>query len=176
MGDALLFGGSSGGGIRNKKITKSGYESLSEADKNNPYVIWIITDDDGTNFTSKDGTELVIKAIHYETYCQLAEEDKNDPTVVWTIVDLDEDDFAKLNMDTSSGSRFYNVGAVPSSPEQIKGVDYKLNRNSYNPVANSAVTAKIEDIENRLGGLTFGVTETGGLRIVYDDGATSGEE
>lgn len=176
MGEALLIGASSGGGIRNKKITKSGYSSLSDADKNNPYIIWIITDDDGTNFTSKDGSELVVKAIHYETYCLLDDIDKNNPTVLWVIVDLHEGDYSKLNLDTTSGSRFYNVGGVSTAPERLKGVDYKLNRESRNPISNSVVANKIEEIESRLGGLSFGVTETGGLRIEYDDGLTYGGE
>lgn len=170
MGDALLFGGSSGGGLRNKRITKSGYESLSDADKNNPYIIWVITNDDGTDFISEDGTESVVKAIHWESYSKLADEDKLDPHTVWVIVDLTEEDYAKLNIDTSNGARVYNVGSVPSSPEQMKGIDYGLDRESYNPIANCAVTKEIDDIKTRLAGLSFGVTATGGLRIEYDDG------
>lgn len=176
MGDALLFGGSSGGGLRNKPITKSGYESLSEADRNNPYIIWVITNDDGTDFIAEDGTESVLKAIHWDAYCSLDEEDKMDPHTVWIIVDLSEEDYAKLNIDTSGGSRIYTIGGVPSSPERIKGVDYGLDRESYNPLANCVITKEIEDIKRSLGGLSFGVTETGGLRIEYDDGVTSGEE
>ena len=151
MGDALLFGGSGGGGLRNKRITKRGYESLSDADKNNPYIIWIITDDDGSDFGAT-GTESVVKIIHWEAYNQLAESDKLDPRTVWVIAD------------------------VPTSPEQIKGVDYALNRESYNPIANCAITKEIEEIKLRLGGLSFGVTEAGGLRIEYDDGTPDGKE
>lgn len=169
MGDALLFGGSSGGGLRNKRITKSGYESLSEADKNNPYIIWVITNDDGTDFVSEDGTESVVKAIHWESYNKLADEDKMDPHTIWIIADLSEEDYNKLNIDTD-GKRVYNIGAVPSSPERMKGIDYRLDKESYNPVANCVITQEIDNIKTRLGGLSFNVTETGGLRIVYDDG------
>ena len=170
MGDALLFGGSNGGGLRNKPITKSGYESLSEADKNNPYIIWVIKNDDGTDFVMEDGTEGVVKVIHWEAYIKLAEDDKMDPRTIWVISDLTEEDFAKLNIDTSNGARVYNIGAVPSSPERIKGVDYGLDKESYNPVANCVVANEIHNINERLGGLSFGVSETGGLRIEYDDG------
>lgn len=175
MGDALLFGGSGGGGLRNKRITKRGYESLSDADKNNPYIIWIITDDDGSDFGAT-GAESVVKIIHWEAYNQLAESDKLDPRTVWVIADLSEEDYAKLNVDTSTGGRIYNIGDVPTSPEQIKGVDYALNRESYNPIANCAVTKEIEEIKLRLGGLSFGVTEAGGLRIEYDDGTPDRKE
>ena len=96
MGDALLFGGSNGGGLRSKPITKSGYESLSEADKNNPYIIWVIKNDDGTDFVMEDGTEGVVNVIHWEAYIKLAEDDKMDPSTIWVISDLTEEDFAKF--------------------------------------------------------------------------------
>lgn len=176
MGDALLFGGSSGGGIRNKSITKYEYENLSEEEKSNPYIIWIITDEDGHNFLSPDGDEMIVKAIHYETYCGLSEDDRNDPNVVWLIVDLDESDYSILNMGSNTGSIFYDIGGLPTSTKRIIGVDYKLSTESHNPVANYVLTNKINELENRFGGLSFSVNETGGLRITYDDGVRSGEE
>lgn len=175
MGDALLFGGTGGGGLRNKAITKSGYQSLSEADRNNPYIIWIITDEDGGEIDTDGGTTSVVKIIHWSAYNSLSEEDRLDPNTVWIIPDLDEDDLPKLNIDTGSGSRVYPIGGVSSSPEQIKGIDYSLSRESYNPVANSVITKEIENIKERLGGISFGITETGGLRIEYDSEAVGRE-
>jgi hypothetical protein len=172
MGDALLFGGgSSAGGIRQKKITKEAYLNLSESDRNNPYIVWIITNADATDFTNVYGSEIVVKALCWEAYCNLADEDRLDVGTVWIISDKTPDELAALSVDTSSGSKFYNIAGVPSSTEwsKVQGVDYALSTESTNPIANMAVAEKINELESALGGLRFSVTEEGVLRITYDN-------
>lgn len=173
MGEALLFGGGgSSGGIRNKKITKAGYLNLTEEEKTNPYICWIITDADATDFTNVYGTEIVTKVLVWEAYCNLAEEDRLAPNTLWIISDKTPEELSVLDIDTDSGSKYYNVCGAPSSIDykRIDGVDYELNIDSSNPIANMAVANKIEELESALGGLKFTVTESGGLRIIYDDG------
>lgn len=153
MGDALLFGGGgSSGGIRQKKITKEAYLNLSESERNNPYVVWIITNADATDFTNVYGSEIVVKAICWESYCKLADEDKMDANTLWFISDKTEEELAILSIDTSSGSRYYNVAGTPSSTvySKVVGVDYALNIDSTNPIANMTVTAKFNDVDNKL--------------------------
>ena len=51
MGDALLFGGGGGAsGIRTKNISKAAYDNLPEEKKNDPKVVWIITDADAYDY------------------------------------------------------------------------------------------------------------------------------
>lgn len=173
MGDALLFGsGGSSGGIRQKPITKEAYLNLSESEKNNPYVIWVITNADATDFTNVYGSDVVVKALCWEAYISLSEGDRFDSGTLWIITDKTPEELSVESIDTSSGSKYYNVSGTPSSTEYSKviGVDYALDINSTNPIANMAVTERILDIESALGGLRFSVTDTGGLRITYDDG------
>lgn len=173
MGEALLFGGGGGAsGLRNKSITKEAYLNLTEEEKNNPYVVWIIKNADATDFTNVNGAEVIVKALCWEAYRKLSEEDKMDPAVVWVISDKTPEELSILDINTSGGSKYYNINGTPSSTEfnRLDGVDYKLDIDSVNPIANMAITRKVNELESALGGLSFGVTETGGLRITYDDG------
>lgn len=173
MGEALLFGGGGGAsGLRNKPITKEAYMNLSEEERNNPYVIWIIKNADATDFTNMYGAEVTVKALCWDAYTKLADEDKMDPSIVWVISDKTPEELSILGIDTSNGSKYYNINGTPSSTvfNRLNGVDYKLDIDSPNPIANMTIAKKINDIESALGGLSFGVTETGGLRITYDDG------
>lgn len=172
MGEALLFGGGgNASGIRQKRITSVAYENLSDSEKYNPYIIWIITDMDATDFTNVYGAELTVKALCWEAYCKLSEEDKMNDTILYIISDKTDDELRALSTDTSSGAKYYTTTGIASSTDydKIKGVDYTLNMNSTNPISNMAVATKITEIENALGGLKFSVTESGGLRITYDD-------
>lgn len=173
MGDALLFGGGGGaGGLREKPISREAFENLSEADRKNPYIIWIIKNANATDFRNTYGAELVTKGICWESYCKLSIEDRRNPGIVWVISDKTKEELAVLTINSNNGSKYYDVTGTPSSTvyKRIEGVDYALDRESANPIANMAVTEKIEEIKKSLGGLKFSVTETGGLRITYNDG------
>lgn len=54
-------------------------------------------------------------------------------------------------------------------------VDAELSEASQNPVANATVTKEINEINQNLGGLKFGVTEDGILTVTYDDGTEESE-
>lgn len=173
MGDAFLFGGGgSSGGLREKPITKEAFLNLSEEDRKNPYIIWVIKNAYATDFTKTYGAEVVNKVICWDAYCMLSEEDRNNPMVVWTISDKTIEELSVLGIDTESGSKFYNIAGTPSNTNysKVTGVDYALNINSTNPIANMTVTEEINKLKSAMGGLKFSVSESGGLRITYDDG------
>lgn len=67
MSDALLFGGGIAPGIRIMPILKDAYDKLPEEKKNNPKIIWMITDVDDSSVsvidyenTSDDNNMLTI--------------------------------------------------------------------------------------------------------------------
>ena len=146
MGDALLFGGgSSAGGIRQKKITKEAYLNLSESDRNNPYIVWIITNADATDFTNVYGSEIVVKALCWEAYCNLADEDRLDVGTVWIISDKTPDELAALSVDTSSGSKFYNIAGVPSSTEwSLDSSSNDFRPNTYFEIGREGLDVKLK--------------------------------
>ena len=170
MGDAMLLGSGSSSGLRHKRITKLGYEQLSDDLKYSPFIVWIIEDASAEDFESNIGVDSLVKILSWEAYQKLSETDKNDPTTIWVISDLTEDDYVRMNIDTESGSKFYRYGVPASTDPIIQGVDFKVSKGSYNPVSSGAVWEEINKINQNLGGLSFSVTEEGGLRITYDDG------
>lgn len=171
MGEALIYGGGGSSGLRNKPITKEAYENLSDADKQNPHVIWIITNDNGDDFHNTYGIEAVTKILCWEAYCNLSEEEKKDPDTIWVISDKTPEELSLLDITTNNGSKYYDLGGTPTSLDnRLDGVDYKLDKESTRPIANLAVTNKFIEIDKALGGFKFSLSESGGLRISYDDG------
>ena len=171
MGDAMLLGSGSSSGLRHKRISKLGFEALSDDLKYSPFIVWVIEDATAEDFETNIGIDSVVKVLAWEAYQKLSEADKNDPTTIWVISNLSEEEYARMNIDTSSGTKFYNYGGTPSSTNPIiPGVDFKLTKDSTNPVSSGAVWEEVNTIKQNMGGLSFSVTEEGGLRIFYDDG------
>ena len=72
---------------------------------------------------------------------------------------------------------FENDGTLQEQINKIKQsgtvtVDSELSKESENPVQNKVITKKIENIEDSMGGLKFGVSDNGCLTVTYDDGTT----
>lgn len=122
MANAFLVGGGSGSGIRQKPITSVEYEALSEADKKNPYVIWIITDKTATNMGGVKVENIKHKACTFQVYQQLSEDDRMDPNTVWIITDKDAKELQALGLfsDESQGSKLYNIAAELDSAQITK--------------------------------------------------------
>ena len=114
MGDSLLVGGGAGGGVRTKSITWDAYQMLSDTDKNNPYVKWLITDRDASEFISKYGVNLAPVCTTWEGYCNSSVDEQLDPGTLWVIVDMDVEDLAALGIDVSSGSKYYTIEGATS--------------------------------------------------------------
>lgn len=113
MSIAFLNGGSSAGGIKTKVISEAAYNALSDADKNNPYVIWLIEDkslsDTGSLITDKAVTKICV----WDVYQSLPEEEKMDPKVVWIVSDKSIDDLVALGytINDKQKSKLYNYAA-----------------------------------------------------------------
>ena len=119
MGQANLLGGAGGGGIREKSITQAAYDALSTAEKNNPYVIWVISDADKSaigpvNVNGANISNLKTKATVWNTYLSLSDDDKLDPTVQWIITDKNQSDLPSMGFGVQhlgQGSQLYNIVA-----------------------------------------------------------------
>lgn len=113
MGNALLVGGGAGGGIREKRISYEAYNALSEADKQNPYVIYIVEDKYATDLGNDGTVPLVMKSTVWSVYVQLSEDDKNDDHVIWVITDKDPKDLPELGITPApgNGTSLYNIAA-----------------------------------------------------------------
>ena len=119
MGQANLLGGAGGGGLREKPITQAAYNALSTAERNNPYVIWVITDADknaiGTvNVNAANVSNLKTKATVWSTYQSLSDDDRNDPSVQWIITDKNQSDLPSMGFGVQhlgQGSQLYNIVA-----------------------------------------------------------------
>lgn len=112
MGEAFLVGGGAGGGVRNKPISAANYEKLSESDKLNPYVIWVITDKDASNLGAiVSGEPVTTKVCVWSVYQSLSVDDKMDPRTVWIISDKSPKDLADLGYGATQGqgSQLYDI-------------------------------------------------------------------
>lgn len=111
MGNAFLIGSGSSSGVREKRISKAMYDGLSESDKKNPHVIWIVEDASATNLGAVKGAEIIQKICTWATYQTLSVDDKNDPGVIWMISDKTPEDLARLGYGatTGKGSSLYNI-------------------------------------------------------------------
>ena len=96
MANAFLIGSGSGSGLREKPISADDYERLSEADKLNPYVIWVIKDKSAKNMGGVNVETVKHKACMWEVYEQLSEDDRNDKHTVWLIIDKDYKDLEEM--------------------------------------------------------------------------------
>ena len=114
MGDSLLVGGGAGGGVRTKSITWDAYQMLSDTDKNNPYVKWLITDRDASEFISKYGVNLAPVCTTWEGYRNSTPDEQLDPGTLWLITDIDVEDLAAFGIDVSSGANYYTIGGPES--------------------------------------------------------------
>lgn len=113
MGNALLIGGGTGGGIRQKRITYEAYMALPEADKQNPFVIYIVEDRYATDLGNDGTIPIVMKSTVWSVYQQLSDDDKNDDHVVWVITDKDPKDLPELGIRPTpgNGTSLYNIAA-----------------------------------------------------------------
>lgn len=113
MGNALLVGGTSSGGIREKRIKYEAYMALSEKDKQNPYVIYIIEDRDATDLGNDGTLPIRIKSTVWSVYEKLSYDDKHDKHILWVITDKNPKDLAELGITPApgNGTCLYNISA-----------------------------------------------------------------
>lgn len=113
MGNALLVGGGGGGGIREKRISYEAYMALSETDKQNPYVIYLVEDRNATDLGNDGTIPIKIKSTVWSVYEQLSYDDRTDPNVVWMITDKNPKDLAELGITPTpgNGTSLYNIAA-----------------------------------------------------------------
>lgn len=113
MGNALLVGGGGGGGIREKRITYEAYMALSEADKQNPYVIYLVEDRNATDLGNDGTIPIKMKSTVWSVYEQLSYDDKMDANVMWMITDKNPKDLAELGITPApgNGTSLYNIAA-----------------------------------------------------------------
>ena len=178
MGDSLLVGGGSGGGIRTKKITWEQYQQLSESDKNNPYVEWLIVDKDASEFISKYYANVCTIHITWEAYTKLSPDEKLNPEILWIITDKEVADLLAMGIDVSGGSKYYTIGA--SGPEEGSGSSGDSGISIIDDGDNigggltnidntklEEILKSINEIKDSLGGLKFRVNEKGILQVTY---------
>lgn len=126
MGQANLLGGAGGGGLRNKKITQAEYNALPKSERENPYIIWIITDPDKSTLGGGVTVDnLVIKATIWKTYQSLSDEDKLDPHVQWLITDKNREDLVSMGFGAQNlgkGSALYNIAAEMDHAQLVEFV------------------------------------------------------
>lgn len=113
MGNALLVGGGGGGGIREKRITHEAYMALSEADRQNPYVIYLVEDRNATDLGNDGTIPIRMKSTVWSVYEQLPYDDKMDENVMWMITDKTPKDLAELGITPApgNGTSLYNIAA-----------------------------------------------------------------
>ena len=158
MGDSLLVGGGAGGGVRTKSITWDAYQMLSDSDKNNPYVKWLITDRDASEFISRYGTSLIPVCTNWEAYRNSSIDEQLDPGTLWIITDMDVEDLAALGIDVSSGSKYYTIEGAAVPNVSVKDV---AGGKVYGNSANSLYT--LETVMNELSTLRKTVEELKGI-------------
>ena len=155
MGDALLFGGSSGsGGLREKLISYEAYNALPPEEQNNPNIIWVITNTDHLDFSETYGSNCVIKTICWDAYCNLDELQKNDSGILWVIRDKTPEELSLLLADKNPESIYYDINGNPVLIDDFHTIDMKLNKESTNPVANMVITAMFEELRGLFDALT----------------------
>lgn len=114
MGQANLLGGAGGGGIREKSITQARYDALTKSERENPYIIWIITDNRDVAIDGRPVSELQTRATIWNTYQSLSDDDRLDPKVQWIITDKSVDDLLAMGFSAQGqerGSQLYNITA-----------------------------------------------------------------
>lgn len=115
MGQANLLGGAGGGGIRQKTITQEAYDALSKAERENEYIVWIISNPKKSAIGSGMSVDnLTVKATIWNTYQSLSVDDKLDPHVQWIITDKNIEDLAAMGFgaqNVGQGSSLYNIAA-----------------------------------------------------------------
>ena len=173
MGDSLLVGGGAGGGIRTKKCTWEQYQQLSDADKNNPYVKWLITDKDASEFISKYVSNCTPICTTWEVYCKQDPDEQLNPGILWIITDKEVSDLATMGIDVSGGSKYYTIGADnPNTGGSTIPPTGGTGVSNYETVINNLLD-QIKELKEDMGGLKFRVNEDGTLQIYYP---VSGEE
>lgn len=114
MGQANLLGGAGGGGIRQKSITQEGYDALTKEQRENPYIIWIITNPKTSAIGNVTVDNLIVKATIWNNYQSLSVDDRLDPHVQWIITDKNLEDLAAMGygaQNTGQGSSLYEIAA-----------------------------------------------------------------
>ncbi|MCM1220242.1 MAG: hypothetical protein NC548_37710 [Lachnospiraceae bacterium] len=113
MGNALLVGGGGGGGIREKRITYEAYMALSEADRQNPYIIYLVEDRYATDLGNDGTIPITMKSTVWSVYERLSYDDRMDPNIVWMITDKTPKDLAELGISPApgNGTSLYNIAA-----------------------------------------------------------------
>jgi hypothetical protein len=131
MGNAFLVGGSGGGsGLRNKPITLAEYNALSESDKKNPYVVWVITDAQASDLGGVSVSNVKTKVCVWSAYESLSVDDRLDPGVVWIISDKTPKDLAALGFGANEdqGSKLYQVTAEMDLSNIVKVVNQLVEK------------------------------------------------
>lgn len=150
MANAFLIGSGSGSGLREKPISAEDYERLSESDKRNPYVIWVITDKNAKNMGGVNVENVKHKACMWDVYKQLSEDDRNDKHTVWLIIDKNYKDLEEMGFfsDESKGSKLYNVTAEIDYSNLVKTVNSLIDRVNELTGALSEISAVLNQNES----------------------------
>ena len=130
MGLAYLNGGGGGGGIRHKRISIDDYNALSAADKQNPYVIWIIDDMKAQDLGGAIVEGAKIHVCTWEAYSNLSVDDQKNPKIMWIISNKNVKDLQALGFGANeeTGSKLYNISAELDQAELVKTVNALIDR------------------------------------------------
>ena len=144
MAIAYKNGGSGSSGIRTKKITAAEYENLSDNDRNNPYVIWLIVDRNASDSNGLITDKAITKICTWDVYKNLPDYEKYDEKTIWIISDKSESDIASLGFTVSdkNRARLYDYAADIDAGSMLATINMLVNKANEHSEMLSPVSEK----------------------------------